>query len=85
MSSQSILRLATGLRPVDELTIAEAVAELEQLKNAYRDAYRKERELLPSIRGLEMYAAQLFLCEFRARLVTRIEQLLIRLDLHDNN
>lgn len=83
MSSQSILPLATGLRPVDELTDREAVAELEELKRAYRDAYSKENELLPSLRGLEMYAAQLFLSEFRARLVKRIEQLLIRLNLHE--
>ena len=83
MSNQSTLPQATGLRPVDELTVQEAVAELQEMKNAYRDAYRKEQEMIGSIRGLEMYALQLFLSEFRARLVKRIERLLIRLDLHE--
>lgn len=83
MSNQSTSPLATGLRPVDELSVQEAVAELEQLKNAYRDAYSKRNEMVPSLRGLELYAAELFLSEFRARLVKRIEQLLIRLDLHE--
>lgn len=83
MSHQSILPPATGLRPVDELTTQEAIAELQEMKNAYRDAYRKEQEMIGSIRGLEMYALQLFLSEFRARVVTRIEQLMIRLGVHE--
>jgi hypothetical protein len=85
MSSQPIPLLATGLRPVDELSVQEAVAQLKEMKSAYRDSYRKEEELVSSIRGTKLYATQLFLSEFRARLLKRIEQLLIRLDLHERN